>query len=194
MRISTLFEGLLLTACFSAAQASTVNLDTWYQFGFDANGGPALSCVSSAQRCLLVPDIVQAGDPLWTLPGPLAFDVTLTVTDAFETIDLFEIVNDGQVVAGAPPAAGNLAANAVFASCTPLDPMTCVMDPNVQSLSTVFKAGSPIAFNILVTQVGVPLDGSAFFILSGAPAAVPEPSTWMLVGAGLALAALRRRR
>jgi hypothetical protein len=58
----------------------------------------------------------------------------------------------------------------------------------------LFPAGTPVSFDILVAQLSQPIDGSAFFLLTGAAQAVPEPSSWLLVGAGLALAAIRRRR
>jgi len=188
--------GFITLAFFSAqAQASSVNLDTWYQFAFDSRGGLALSCVNTGQRCLVVPNTVQVGDPSWTIPGPLDFDVTLIVTDSFQTIDLFELINNGQpVTVSAPAAAASVVGGGAPTVCNPADPMTCVTDPSVQSLMTIFPAGDPIAFDIVVRQFGDPIDGSAFFMLTGAPQAVPEPSTWLLVGAGLALAAIRRRR
>ena len=129
------------------------------------------------------------------MPGPFNFDVLIIVTDSFQTIDLFEIIRNGQPLPGyTPPAAANLAANAAPTVCSPIDPMTCVGDPNIYSRMALFPAGTPISFDILVSQLSQPIDGSAFFLLTGAAQAVPEPSTWLLVGAGLAVAAMRRRR
>jgi hypothetical protein len=192
IRFAGLVTALLLA---NGAYASNVGLDTWYQFAFDSNGGLATSCVGSSQRCLTIPGVTQAGAPQWAMPGPVSFDVLLIVTDSFQSIDLFEIIKNGQPLPGyTPPTASNLAPNAGPTVCSPADPMTCVGDPSIYSRMALFPAGSQISFDILVSQLNQPIDGSAFFLLTGDTRPVPEPSTWFLVGAGLALAALRRRR
>ncbi|MBI1355067.1 MAG: PEP-CTERM sorting domain-containing protein [Acidobacteria bacterium] len=172
-----------------------VGFNTWYQFGIDSTGGSARGCVNTAQRCLDVPNTTPVAAPTWDLPVAFDFAVTLTVTDAFEVIDLFEILNNGQPVPASslPVAASSLAPAAV---CNPLDLMSCVNDPAYASLTTTFAPGTPISLNFLITQRGAPIDGSAFFILTGVPDTqlVPEPSTWLLLAGGLVAAGALRRR
>ena len=166
------------------ADASAIQLDTWYEFAFSGVDSPLVACTGNG--CVLAtnpPDghpIVLAPDPAWTLTTTQA--TKLVVVDLFQSVDQFQM-SDNLVPIGAttvPTPGGSCGGD-----------ITCALGDFDYSRGDFFLG--PGAISLTGTHIaGIP--GAAVFELTSA---VPESSTWamMLIGfAGLGFAGYRASR
>jgi hypothetical protein len=175
--------GLLVSV---PASAGPIPLDTWLEFGFTDAGVAATGCDPADPAGGFC--IESSGTPTtfldapaWTFVAP-AGGATLTVTDAFESGDRFEIFNFG-VSLGVTSLPARQAVD-----CGD-DPVTCLATAGM-SIGTFVLAGGNYSLTIVPTDA--PTGGGAgyFFVES---AQVPEPATALLVFTGFGFA-LRRAR
>jgi len=135
----------------------------WYEFGFGGVGAPATAGTGTTPSS--GGNSIFADQPAWTFNGPLV----LTVTDAFNKGDSFDIFDFG-----------------AFAFATPLvsavsnatsDPSITVLDPTWSHASLAFGAGP---HSITISPNASPFGGGAgYFRLD-----VPEPASCALFGLG----------
>ena len=175
----------LLLAAYMPMQAATINLDTWYQFGFTLEGVTATGCAPadpSGPFCT-----PSSGTPTtfldaapWTFTAPTG-GVLVTLVDAFTTVEAFELFDGGvsQGITSAPDPTGDCGD----------DPALCLLDPN-SSKGTFFLAAGPHSLTVIPTLSPEEL-GSGFLI---AQSAVPEPATWLLTGLAVAGLGVWRRK
>jgi hypothetical protein len=174
---------VLLTAV--PALADLVPLGVWEEFAFETAGTPATGCDPndpSGPFCLgsfgTPTDFAPA--PPWTFSTPSG--VLLTVTDAFEAGDQFEVFDFGASIGLTSTPAGSDDCGS--------DPVVCLATAGISERAFSLAGG---AHSISITPVIAPSGGGAgFFLLEP----VPEPQSWMLLLAStiLAFLVLRRRR
>lgn len=116
-----------------------------------------------------------ADAPPWTFTGA----AYLIVTDAFASLDRFQVF-DNAVSLGltSDPTPGG--------SCSS-DPAVCLLDPHYSQGMFLLGEGS---HSITMSQTLNQFSGAGFFRVD----AVPEPTTWLLVGSPLLVFGLLRRR
>ena len=170
----------------SPALASPIVLGTWYEFGFSTAGTPATGCdPEDPAGPFCIPSSGTptsfAGAPPWTFNS--AGGTQLTVTDAFNAGDRFQIFDFGVSIGLTSLPVGS-------ADCGD-DPVPCLANPNVSHAQFNLAAG---AHSITITPTLAPTGGgTGYFIVNGA-AAVPEPSTCILLLSGLFTLACAGRR
>jgi hypothetical protein len=171
----------LLALAFAAsapALADPISLDTWYEFSFTDPGVPAVGCdpadpaggfcISSSGTPTL-----PVGAPPWTLTG----SAVLTVTDAFESGDRFEVFDFGASL-------GLTSLPGLGGDCGD-DPVPCLADPLISKGFFLLGAGS---HEITLIPVDSPSGGGSGYL--GASVVIPEPGSGLLFGASLAILAL----
>jgi PEP-CTERM motif len=165
------------------AKAGPILLGTWYEFGFGTAGTPATGCDPadpSGGFC-----ISSSGTPTtfldappWTFQAPVQGAILL-VTDAFLAGDRFQVFDFGA-------SRGLTSAPSGSADCGD-DPVPCLAIAGISKGSFVFASGN---HSLTITPTLSGGGGAAYFRVD----AVPEPSAWILLGGGLALIGLFRRR
>ncbi len=172
--------GLALVS--AVATAGPIGFGVWYEFSFFDAGIPAMGCFPSdpgAPECEPVPGTVPADAPPWTFLATGA--ALLTVTDAFEHGDAFEVYDFGVLIGKTPAAPPD------FISCGNA-PEPCLLDP-LSSHASFSLGGGPHSITI-VPYASPYFGGAAYF-----RADIPEPSTLVLSHTGLvAWFAVRRRK
>jgi hypothetical protein len=179
-----LFAMLILA---SPALATPISLGIWNEFGFSTVGTLATGCdPADPAGPFCIPSggtpTSFAGAPPWTFNSAVA--TQLTVTDAFTIGDRFQIFDFGVSIGltSAPVGSGDCGD----------DPVPCLANPNVSHALFNLAAG---AHSITIIPTLAPSGGGAgYFIVNTAAAAVPEPSTWLLLGSGLITLVCVRRR
>lgn len=177
----TLFMVVLMFGVIWGA-ASPIQADpivvggNWYEFQFLGPGSQGTACA------LCTPSIAGnsqfAPNPPWTFT--LSQAGVLTVTDAFNIGDSFDVFDFGVLIGSTPPVA-------VFDTCGS-DPVPCSMNPNV-SHAVFSLAIGPHAITIMA-RAGAIEAGAAYFRVDE----VPEPTTLLLLATGLAVGVASRKR
>ena len=159
-----------LAVSMQDAKATAINLDTWYEFGFDGVGSALGSGVGTVPATN-PPDgntIVQVDDAPWTITTTET--TRLIVLDLFNSVDQFEIFDNAASLGltSVPVDGGNCDSD-----------ITCALgDPRYSRREYILAAGN---HSLTGTQVaGIP--GAAVFEITSA---VPEPATLSLLGLGL---------
>ncbi len=144
----------------------------WYGFCF---GDVGTAITAGCQNA----GIGTVGDPVtFTAAGSVEF----RITDAFQPGDRFQIVIDG----GAPM----LTSVPSGASAFTVDPNTAFADPAYSHLAVMLGSG---AHTVNVTVAASPF-GSGGGYLEVVGSSVPEPAAFGLLGGGLLLLGVLRRR
>lgn len=165
------------------AAAGPITAGQFFEFGFTDAGIAATGCdPADLAGPICTPSsgtpTVEADAPPWTFVAP-AGGSTLTVLDAFQAGDQFEILDFGAVIGMTSlPGAG---------SCGD-DPVVCLADA---AMSQGTFALAPGAHSLTIVPLQSPFGGGAGYFAIDA-AAVPEPATWALLALGVG--ALARRR
>lgn len=180
---------VLVTAALAAfvlsapVDAGPIPFGVFQQFAFGAAGDPATGCdPADPAGPFCIPSSGTPTDfltaPPWTFTA--ATSVVLTVVDAFLGGDRFEVFDFGVSLGlTSDPIAG--------VDCGD-DPAVCLATPGISSGTFLLGAGN---HSLSITPVLSPDDGGSGYLKVQA---VPEPATWITLGAGLLLIVLRRRK
>jgi hypothetical protein len=179
--------GLLIASCV-AAIAAPITSGVFFEFGFSAPGVPATGCDPadpSGPFCIPSSGTLTqfAPAPPWTFLA--ASGATLTVTDAFFSGDRFQIFDFGASI-------GLTSVPSGVADCGD-DPVVCLATSGMSNGTFALGAGTHSI--TIVPSLSPDGGGSAYFRVDGATAAVPEPTSLLLLLSGVALSvgAARRR-
>jgi hypothetical protein len=146
----------------------------WYTFCFEGPGSPATDCGYGP----------STGNPFtFTAVGP----VLLKVTDAFRVGDVFDVyVNSVLAFTTSSPGPG------------PYSMVFWTDNPDEAFASPLWSSGSlwlnPGSYSVDIFASASPWGSGEAFIEVVSAAAIPEPVSTVLVGSGLAVAWLLRRR
>jgi hypothetical protein len=194
---------LALSTCASLASAATyhISLDTssfadsgWIDVMFNAGN------TDSAAAQVYLSDFVGFGDSatastIGSVGGSLASGYTIANNDPGGLNDLFHEVNFGGVISfnvsfsgAADPA--QTASGSVFSVALFNYDQNAVLGTTDPFGSLVQLNWSPAVSGSAGSVVATPLVND----IATMATAVPEPSTWLMLGAGLALVGLARRR
>ena len=175
--------------------AGPIPAATWLQFSFTGAGTPAKGCdPADPAGDFCIPSFGTPTEfldaPPWTFSGNPG-GATLTVTDAFTSGDVFEVFDFGVSL-------GTTTAVDTSGDCGD-DPVPCLADPLMSHRAFALGAG-PHSITIVPTESPFG-SGSAFLLCEGCgevtpppPPGVPAPLPLVLLGGGLVLSALLRRR
>jgi hypothetical protein len=161
--------------------ASNLPVSTWAEFSFTTAGTPATGCgqVDPTDNFCVPSSGTPAeflGTPPWTFTSVLIS--FLTVTDAFQAGDQFQVFDFGVPVGITSQPSGN-------ADCGD-DPVPCLAALDVSHGQFNLAAGDH-QISIVPTLAS---GGSGFLRVDP----VPEPSAWMLLAGGFTAIWLSRRR
>lgn len=129
----------------------------WNEFSFAGPGSDAKECTpADPGGAACVPSSAGnsqfVGAPPWTFTAP-SDGATLTVTDAFQVGDTFQVVDNGNPI-------GNTSAVSTSGSCGS-DPVPCLADPSVSH--GVFNLG-PGIHKLTIKMLASPFNtGAAYF-------------------------------
>jgi hypothetical protein len=168
----------------TSAEAGPILAGEFYEFGFTDPGIAAVGCDPADPAGLFCfpssgTPTLFADAPPWTFVAP-AGGSTLTVVDAFEAGDQFEILDFG-VIIGMTSLPGSGACGD--------DPVVCLADAAMSQGTFALAPGSHSLTIVPLLSLGL---GAGYFAVDAVAAPVPEPGTWALLAMG-AVAVVRRR-
>jgi PEP-CTERM motif len=166
---------IFILGVIKPVEAAPLPIGVWTEFSFTVAGTPATGCFPddpAGNFCIPssgTPSTFLAGPP-WTFTSPVAS--LITVTDAFEAGDRFQLFDFGASIGLTSLPSGS-------ADCGD-DPVPCLAAAGISHGLFPLGAG---AHSITITPTLSLGGGSAFLRVD----AVPEPSSWILLGGGLAI-------
>jgi PEP-CTERM motif len=165
----------------AGAQAGPIAFDTFLQFGFSGAGVPATGCdPADPAGPFCIPSSGTPTFPLDAPPWTFTGAALLTITDAFESGDRFEVFDFGVSL-------GLTSASAIGTDCGD-DPVPCLANAAMSHGSFALGAGQ---HSITIVAVDSPSGGGAAYLIA---ALVPEPSSLLLLAIGAIAWRLRGRR
>lgn len=180
---SLVLSAAVLGASPAFASPITIGDPLWYEFSW--YGSPVARGCAPADPIALTCEPSSAGNsqsaaaPAWTFTALTS--AVFTITDAYVAIERFEVFDFGTSIGLTSAIVPSFTNN-----CSS-DPVVCLADGRFSH--GVFSL-SPGAHSITIAQLLPSVGGAAYFRVT----AVPEPSTMLMVGAGLLAIARRRRR
>jgi hypothetical protein len=173
---------VMILAGSNSAVAGSISPGIWYEFGFDPNHAPvAAGCQPNdpgGVPCRAGIGTVNLDAPPWTFTS--STPVALEITDGLLSGDFFDVDDFGTLVGSTP-------AVPLGVGFCGLDPLICWVDPAMSHASLLLPPG-PHSITVLVHPAQIL--GEGFFEFT----AVPEPSSILLIAAGLAGYGCRRRK
>ena len=167
----------------ATAISSATGLEPWGEFSFDGTGTEAAACTSTSCVPSSGANSFFLGDPPWIFSGSGLF----IVQDAFFRGDRFEVF-DNNVSLGLTSDPGLIDDPVTGPGCGS-DPAVCFLDPNSsRGIFVLDDIDHSFTIRVIASPFG---GGAAYFCINtaqndcGVSAAVPEPSSMLLLGLGL---------
>lgn len=185
MRLKNYITTLAIVSALTIpAAAGPITLGQFQEFAFSTAGVPATGCdPADPAGPFCIPSsgtpTTFLSAPPWTLTSPVS--ILLQVTDGFDSGDRFQVFDFGASL-------GLTSAPASGVNCGD-DPAVCLATPGMSTGTFTLPPGN---HSRTITPTLAPSGGGAGYLR--ATNAVPEPRTWILLGAGLAVLSLRRRK